>query len=159
MNQYKYKTHIAISQMHAFETSEEAVQSSYDGESFPLFQLVTEAILKATILSGNSKCCHLDPVPNKVLKQTINDVIPVLRLLPKSINIYSPVHSSSFKSCMCNPTPEKEYIDNAELRNYRPVSNLAYVSKLIERMAMNQPREEMEECFAGTFSICIVCLE
>jgi hypothetical protein len=42
------------------------------------------------------------------------------------------------------PLLKKKDLDKEDLKNYRPVSNLAYISKLIEKMAVEQLREHMD---------------
>ena len=50
----------------------------------------------------------------------------------------------SLKSASVVPLLKKKNLDKEDLKNYRPVSNLAYISKLIEKMAVEQLREHMD---------------
>jgi len=64
------------------------------------------------------------------------------------------IHDSNGKSCGCLPanqkmavvTPllKKASLEPRELKNYRPVSNLSFVSKLVERAAVKQLTDYLE---------------
>ena len=113
----------------------------YDGTPFPGFQPITEEQLKKAIMEGNSKSCHLDPIPTKLLKQVLGAVLPVLTKIVNSslqFNFPNPLKSATVVSLLKKPTLDKE-----ELDNYRPVSNLSYISKLIEKIAVEQLKQHM----------------
>jgi len=46
--------------------------------------------------------------------------------------------SSALKQAIVTPKLKKESLDRNEVKNYRPVSNLSFISKLIERIVMKQ---------------------
>jgi len=45
---------------------------------------------------------------------------------------------SVFKHAVVRPLPKKAELDDSQLINYRPVSNLPFLSKLLERVVQNQ---------------------
>ena len=45
---------------------------------------------------------------------------------------------ASFKSAIVRPLIKKPGLDNEELKNYRPVSNLTFLSKLLEKVVLRQ---------------------
>ena len=51
---------------------------------------------------------------------------------------------------MVKPLLKKNYLDKNDLKNFRPVSNLTYLSKLIERAILNQltPHLNKNKCFS-----------
>ena len=51
----------------------------------------------------------------------------------------------SIKSAIVTPLIKKPTLDKEDLKNYRPVSNLPFVSKVIERVVDNQLRSHMSE--------------
>jgi len=61
------------------------------------------------------------------------------------------VFPSSEKSALVRPLLKKPSLDKNDLKNYRPVSNLTYLSKLIERAILNQlsPHLNKNKCFSN----------
>ena len=59
------------------------VQPSQEFTSIPFtkFQPISEDKLREVIMSGNSKCCHLDPIPTSVLKEVLDHILPTLTTL------------------------------------------------------------------------------
>jgi len=49
-------------------------------------------------------------------------------------NNYDPYHSGCFPAVIC-PLLKKNGLDSSHLKNYRSVSNLSFLSKLLERVA------------------------
>ena len=83
-----------------------------------------------------SKSCILDPIPTHFLKTIIDDMLP---MLTKIINMS--LQQGSFpdvwKTAIVTPLLKKHGLP-LESINYRPISNLSYVSKLIESASMEQ---------------------
>ncbi len=53
----------------------------------PMFTLTTENELRKIIMGGNSKYCHLDPIPTQLLKSCIDVLLPVLvRIVNSSLS-------------------------------------------------------------------------
>ena len=116
----------------------------FTGFPFTKFQQISEEKLKKIILSGNSKYCHLDPVPTSVLKQVFGHVLPTLTtLVNKSLqesNFLNKLKSASVVPLLKKSTLNREEI----LKKYRPVSNLPCISKLIEKVAVQQLKAHMD---------------
>ena len=87
-----------------------------------------EKIRKAT---DNS--CSLDPIPTKILKQHLLTLLPVItRMINASLN--KAIMSSVFTQARPTLILKKSSLDKDSLRNYRHISNLAFVSKMIGRL-------------------------
>ena len=107
------------------------------------FEPVTENELKKIIMSSNSKCCSLDPIPTSLLKSCLDVLLPVLcKIINSSISSCSV--PASFKQAIVTPLLKKSSLDRENMKNYRPVSNLPYVSKLLEKVVMKQLNDHME---------------
>ena len=101
------------------------------------FTPTTEDELKKIILSGNNKCCHLDPLPTFLLKENIDVLLaPLTRLVNTAIE--ESVIPQSLKAASITPLIKKPSLDPNDTKNYRPVSNLPYVSKLVEKVLVKQ---------------------
>ena len=44
----------------------------------------------------------------------------------------------NFKEAHVRPLPKKTYLPKNELKNYRPVSNLSFISKILEKIVANR---------------------
>ena len=84
-----------------------------------------------------NKQCVLDPVPMTVLKKCSDLLSPYIVLcLNRSLQEgYVP---SSLKISCIIPRLKKIGLDNDDAKNYRPVSNLSFLSKLLERIVFQQ---------------------
>ena len=99
-------------------------------QNFSNFQPVTLPELQKIIQSTPNKNCDLDPVPTSLLKHIHS---PIVTLIADIINtsLRDGIFPESFKRALVRPffmKPGLEFLD----RNYRPVSDLGYVSKLVE---------------------------
>ena len=77
------------------------------------------------------KSCPLDPIPAKVFKAVSDSLLPTLTRIV-NLSLESGDVPSSLKEAMINPILKKSMLDKEVLNNYRPVSNLPFISKLIE---------------------------
>ena len=91
------------------------------------------------INSAEAKSCELDPIPSKLLKTNSREIAPVtteiLNLLLKTADFYE-----ELKQALLHPLLKKCGLELA-FPNYRPVSNLPYLGKIIERAVCNQTTE------------------
>ena len=88
------------------------------------------------IMTSSSASCKLDPVPTWLLKRCSSEISPVIT---KMINLsFQHCHfPGSWKIAHVNPLLKRSGLD-AEFANFRPVSNLSFVSKTTEKASVNQ---------------------
>ncbi len=81
--------------------------------------------------------CMLDPIPSKLLKEVLTVVIdPLLAIINSSLSLgYVP---KTFKLAVIKPLIEKNQLDPKDLVNYRAISNLPFLSKILEKVASSQ---------------------
>ena len=100
------------------------------------FELVDEDYIAKFINSTPPKSYALDPIPTQLLKRHVQGVAPYITVvinLSTSIGEVSP----SLKEALLKPLLKKIDLEPV-FTNYCPVSNLSYLSKLIERTVCNQ---------------------
>ncbi len=70
----------------------------------------------------------LDPIPSKLIKEVLPEVIdPLLAIINSSLSLgYVP---KTFKLAVIKPLIKKTQLDPKDLVNYRPISNLPFLSK------------------------------
>jgi hypothetical protein len=98
------------------------------------------------VIKSPTKSCSQDPVPTWLLKDSsvLQTAIP---LLVATINTSLSECSvpSNLKTAHVTPLLKKEGLDTKEYKNYRPVSNLPFLSKLLERVVAQQLTKHMSE--------------
>ncbi|XP_053084193.1 uncharacterized protein LOC128317225 [Pangasianodon hypophthalmus] len=101
------------------------------------FTPLEETELISLISSSKSLTCMLDPLPTCFLKQIIPETIkPILKIINSSLSIgYVP---KSFKLAVIKPLIKKPDLDPRQLSNYRPISNLPFISKVLEKVVAQQ---------------------
>ena len=84
-----------------------------------------------------SKSCELDPIPTHLLKRCINVLAPLITTI---VNKYFEQGSflDSLKTAYIRPLIKKPGLDVENLSNYRPVSNLKFIGKTIERIVASR---------------------
>ena len=96
------------------------------------FASLTVEEVDKLIRSAPCKTCQLDPVPTWLVKEVSALISPfVSMLLNKSLA--DGCFPSTFKRAVVRPLLKKTGLDASQLKNYRPVSNLSFLSKLLER--------------------------
>lgn len=105
--------------------------------SFAEFCEVSLEVIKEVIEKSPSKSCPLDPVPTRTLKSCLNELLPALTSLVNS-SLKTGVFPDSFKEGRLLPKIKKVSLDKEEFSNFRPITNLPFVSKILERIAANQ---------------------
>ena len=105
--------------------------------SFRQFQSVTVDDVIATVRALPDKSCALDPLSTAQLKAVVDIIAPfMVELFNRSLSSGSvPV---AFKSAYITPRLKKSDMDPADVRSYRPISNLSVLSKLLERLVARQ---------------------
>lgn len=90
------------------------------------------------IIKGSKiKSCPLDPLPAFLTSQYLEALLPsITQITNKSLQ--HGVFPSSLKSALVLPLLKKSSLDPDIKKNYRPISNLAFLGKVIERSAMQQ---------------------
>ena len=101
-----------------------------------------DEVEKLIMQSGN-KSCMLDPVPTMLLKRLLPLLIPpITQLINKSLK--QGLVPQRMKTAIIRPLIKEFQLDHNQLSNYRPVSNLPFVSKLLEKVVCARIDEYLE---------------
>ena len=91
--------------------------------------------IRRVIMNRPNKSCEWDPIPTLLLKTFIDELLPLsTALINKSLS--TGTFPDYFKEAIIRPLLKKNNFDVDALKSYRPVSNLHFVSKLIEKIVM-----------------------
>ena len=96
------------------------------------FERMTEAQVKSLINSCRLKTCILDPLPASIMKDCTNVLLPVLTKMI-NISIETANVPVQLKEAMIRPKLKKKSLDHEVYSNFRPISNLKLISKMIEK--------------------------
>ena len=100
------------------------------------FEMVSESEVAECIRSMASKTCELDAIPTRILKQVLNTVIePITRIV--NVSLEKGIFASKWKTAIVHPILKKAGLDLI-LSNFRPVSNLSFISKVVEKLVLAQ---------------------
>ncbi len=83
------------------------------------------------------KSCQLDPIPTDIFKQSVTTLAPTITSIVNK-SLQSGTMPESLKEAMVLPLLKKPQLDVDDLNNHRPVSNLPFISKVIERVVASQ---------------------
>jgi len=104
---------------------------------FSDFSVVTESEIKKIILSSSTKTCSLDIIPTHIFKKYIDLFITYITSLI-NLSLKTGIFPSYCKHAIVVPRLKKLDANKNDISNYRPISNLGFVSKVIERAVTNQ---------------------
>lgn len=110
--------------------------------NFEEFKPATTEEVEKIIKKSANKSCELDPIPTWLLKSCLPELLPsITKIINLSLDTASvPL---SFKSSRIRPLIKKPNLDQNNLKNYRPVSNLPFVSKILEKVVGNRIEEHL----------------
>ena len=120
----------------------------------PNFQQVNLDMVKIFSEKTLTKC-DLDPVPASVLKTCFPIILPTLTLVT-NVSLKNGVMPYALKVAVLKPLLKKQDADFEQLQNFRPISNLTFVSKLIEKAVALQLndhilRHHLDETFQSAY--------
>ena len=106
------------------------------------FRPTVNCEINKLVSQARNKSCALDPVPTWLVKQC-PALIPLLRDIVNS-SFRTGTMTNSLKRAHILPALKKTSLDAEDLKNYRPISNLAFSSKLIERVVSIRLQEHCD---------------
>ena len=104
--------------------------------SFQQFESMTGAEMSSIIYNMCSKSCELDVILTTLLKQILPDVIGVITKIV-NLSLTTGIFSQSWKTAIYGPLLKKVGLELIP-KNYRPFSNLCFLSKVVEKCMLKQ---------------------
>ena len=110
----------------------------------PLIEFYPASVeeIREIIASSPNKSCDLDPIPTWLLKKCGD---PLVYLITEIVNMsLSSAHMpNDMKKAILTPIIKKLFLDPEVLNNFRPISNLSFVSKIIEKVVASRLIDHM----------------
>ncbi|XP_062400145.1 uncharacterized protein LOC134089717 [Sardina pilchardus] len=117
--------------------------SSYNNELCE-FSLPTESAICGLIKKCNSSTCQLDPLPTSLVKSCLPSIAPMITSI-LTTSLLSGTVPSAFKTAIVRPTLKKPGLDSNNFNNYRPISNLPFLSKVLEKIVATQLQDHLKD--------------
>jgi hypothetical protein len=108
-----------------------------DGSLMDNFMTTTPEQIDRMINSSSNKSCSLDPVPTEIIKKCSDLLSPFISEIFNRSLIEGHLPKCQ-KIANIVPHLKKHGLDESEFKNYRPVSNLCFLSKLLEKTVASQ---------------------
>ena len=122
------------------------VRSDLDAVPFQTLQAFDPATteeVRELVMASASKHCELDPAPTNVVKNLIDVLAPSMAsIVNKSLS--SGIVPPSMKNALVRPSLKKSSLDPEDISNYRPVSNLSFLSKILEKVVNKRLDSHLE---------------
>ena len=103
---------------------------------FNEFEIIDKNTVLKLIKKSTTKSCELDLLPTNLLKQYVEVLVPsVHHIITTSLS--HGCFTNNLKEALLRPLLKKSNLDLI-FKNYHPVYNLTYLSKLVEKAVCNQ---------------------
>ena len=107
-----------------------------DIPQFPSFCPLTESKVHAVIMKMRNKYCELDIIPTTIVKQILDACLLMITQIV-NLSLTNGEFCEDWKTTVVKPLLKKPGIDLIS-KNYRPISNLPFISKLVEKWMLKQ---------------------
>ena len=87
--------------------------------------------------SAPSKSCELDPALTFLFEEFLDTLLPFLTRLC-NVSLQEGQLTSSQTTAIVTPALKKHGLDPSDMKNYRPISNLSFMSQVVERIVVRQ---------------------
>ena len=134
----------------------------------PRFNCVLDHLAPATddevlrlIRNCAKKSCCLDPIPAKLLCLCLNELLPIITRII-NLSFASSTMPSLLKQAVLSPLLKKPMLDHELYPSFRPVSNLQFISKSIEKVVyarvLNHLHENgLQDCLQSAYKMHHSC--
>ena len=98
-----------------------------------VFKAATNEEIESVLGALSSSTSELDPIPTELIKKCKTSFIgPLTQIV--NVSLKSGTVPEQLKEAVIKPLLKKPSLDKNVLKNFRPVSNIAFLSKLVEKV-------------------------
>ena len=112
--------------------------------SFSDIDLYTADEVLHFISRAPTKHCCLDPVPTSIVKQCCDILAPVIAAMANK-SFESGEFPETCQHAVVKPLLKKPNLDPFLPQSYRPISNLSFVSKLVEKLFLHRLNKHINQ--------------
>ena len=107
------------------------------------FSSTSENELSSLLKSMSKKSCSLDPIPATVMKACYDTLLPVITDII-NLSLKNASVPTAFKQAVVDPILKKDSLDHEIYGNFRPISNLSFISKATEKVVAERLKVPMK---------------
>ena len=132
---------------------------------FSNFAEISQEKVTKIVKSSKPTTCRTDPIPSSIVKDNADILIPLITSIINQ-SLQQGTFCNQWKLATVKPLLKKGNLAPT-LNNYRPVSNLSYISKLVEKCVVSQLNDYLtthnlhsehqsayKECFSTETALC-----
>ena len=108
------------------------------------FESVTDEFVLKIINSASAKSCELDPIPTTLLYDNLDILLPTITNIINT-SLATGIVPPDLKTAIVKPLLKKPSLDKNLLKNYRPISNLHFLSKILEKVVLHKLLSHLQE--------------
>ena len=98
----------------------------------------------------SSKSCVVDPNPAILMKECYDTLLPVITdIVNMSFN--TAIVPTAFKEAVVDPILKNDSLHHEVYRNFRPISNLSFISKATEKVVAVRLNHHLEDARLHVF--------
>ena len=95
------------------------------------------------VAKSPSKSCSLDPMPTWMLKAHLDCILPSITNIVNESTSTGIIVPTKMKAALVTPLLKKPSLDKNVMENFRPISNLSFISKLTERVVLKRLTDQI----------------
>ena len=107
---------------------------------FSNYRLFSNEEVRTIIMGIKTKSCEIDPIPTELLKKCLVDILPTITKI-SNISLRDGVFVDTWKTAIICPLLKSLSLEIQKSASYCPVSNLPFLSKVLEKCAMDRFNE------------------
>ena len=120
--------------MHQISRTPAPAENSQNISELQVFYPATQKKISNIISDMTIKTSPADPIPALLLKEIIEDLIPHIQVMVNAS--LSKGSMDELSESIITPILKKHNLDADLLKNYRPISNIEFLSKIIEKVVL-----------------------
>lgn len=123
---------------------EESTVCNRDIPSLDIWQPTSQDEVMKLIKKMPCKSCSLDPLPTWLMHHVLVHLIPVITHLI-NVSLTNGTVPDVMKSALVTPILKKPNLDSNICNNYRPISNLSFISKVLEKVIAHRLMKHLND--------------
>ena len=132
-----------VSSVHAHGTIDKPSSAINENVCMSCFKPLSTDDVQKIIMQMPSKSCSLDSLPLWLVKENLPTLLPMITNIV-NISLSSGSFPSNLKRSIITPVIKKSTSDPNVLKSYRPVANITFLSKMIEKVVTSQVTEHVD---------------
>ena len=108
------------------------------------FESLTDEFVLKIINSASTKSCELDIIPTTLLYENLDILLPSITNIINT-SLTTGIVPRDLKTAIVKPLLKKPSLDKNLLKNYCPISNLPFLSKILEKVVLHKLLSHLQE--------------